>query len=469
MFNIAKQRNLLHWFKHKSINAEKLNKYLELKPDTERNIGTLPYDWIKSFEDLERPKITQMVQDTFCRFSKETAGAKGETQRFVNPEIFAESQEKLVAALKKILKRDDIAVSYKGSGALKNCHRLDVGGYSYALCGFRDGTAAKKGFEDYFVKAHGRGNEPQNAITAYRQGAHGRFVKPFTVRISGNSDEGGFILSKFVEKQTKAPIGMLQESRGRFINIDKSYDTINNINTDIGGCIVNPRFITNKKVKHNWLYFTKLLDIQTARLSNHRAADVQKYLLEQKHKGIDILAPEFISQIKLPAEEKSIAVKMLRGLKKVRAQKEKLIQNGEFENIKKLLGEDISFVYCGKKKSSEFVKDVVQKFESYPQLYAEELGVSPEPVLKNWASLYREYGSTADVNIKQLFSKEDVLEFLNENYENLRLNDSLIVKLKLDFKLSKQIAQLEKNYKQSDIGKAETGWDSFYEFMKREK
>lgn len=470
MFSIAKQKNLYHWFQNKSISAQKLNKYLQNFPETDRNIGELPFDWIKSFPKNERAKITRLVQDTFVSFSKETAGirsAKGENPRFVNPERFETAQKRLVSVLKNILKRDDIAVSYNGSGALKNCHRLDVGNYSYALCSFRDKTAAKKGFEDYFVRAHGRGNEPQNAITAYKRGSHGRFVKAFSVRVSDCNDEGGFILSKFVDKQTKAPIGKLQESRGKFINLDQSSDTINNINTDIGGCLPNPRYIANKTAKHKLLYFAKLLDIQIARLSSHKAVGVQKYLLQQKQNCIDIFAPDFVNHMKLSPEEKKIAVKMLRGLKKIRAQKEKLVNSGEFEKIKKFLEDDISFVFSDKKKSNEFLQDVITKFETYPQLYARELGIAPETVLKNWASLYREYGTKADMNIKNFFSREEVIDFLEKNYQNIRLNDSLVIKLKSDFKLSKEISALEKSYKQSDIGKAETGWESFYAFMKR--
>lgn len=129
MFAIAKQRNLLHWFKKRSVSAENLNKYLKLKPDADRNIGSLPYDWIKAFDESERPKITRLVQDTFCSFSKETAGAKGKNLRYISPELFLQAHEKLAAALKNILKREDISVSYQGSGALKNCHRLDIGDF----------------------------------------------------------------------------------------------------------------------------------------------------------------------------------------------------------------------------------------------------------------------------------------------------------------------------------------------------
>ncbi|HIU92956.1 MAG TPA: hypothetical protein IAD26_07475 [Candidatus Limenecus avicola] len=471
MFVIAKQKNLLHLFKKKSISAEKLDNYLQQFPKTGRNIGALPYDWIKSVNPENRALVTKQVQDTFTSFSRETAPTKGKSKIFgwedVDPELFAAAHKKLVDSLKRILKRDDISVSYAGSGAVKNCHRLDVGDYSYALSAFRDENAAKKGFEDYYLRAHGRGNEPQNALTAYRQGSHGRFAKPFTVRISAQNDDGGYILSKFIDTQKKAPIGKIQESRGRFINVDRSEDTINNIHTDIGGCLWNPRFIKKKKYKNAWEYFARMLDLHSARLEKPRAIDVQAYLLEQKRKGVDILSPDFVNHMQLKKPDKAIAIKFLNSLRKVNLQKEKLLLSGDFKMIKKLLSEDASFVYSSHKSSSEEVIDVVRKFETYPALLAEELGISPVPVLENWAELYKKYGSSCDINLKNNYTKKDILEFVEKNYINIRNDESLMAKLKFELKLGKELAKLEKDYAQSDLGKAETGWDAFYDFMNR--
>ena len=72
MFVIAKQKNLLHLFKKKSISAEKLDNYLQQFPKTGRNIGALPYDWIKSVNPENRALVTKQVQDTFTSFSRET-------------------------------------------------------------------------------------------------------------------------------------------------------------------------------------------------------------------------------------------------------------------------------------------------------------------------------------------------------------------------------------------------------------
>lgn len=473
MFSIAKQRNLLHWFKHKSIGAEKLNKYLELFPETNRNVGALPYDWVKDFPPERRAKITELVQDSFSSFSKETAHVAGKSPslgwRLVNPNEFKEAQKMLVEKLKKILNREDIKIAHAGTGALKNSHRLDVGEYSYALSGFRAPSVAKKGFGNYFTKAHGRGNEPSNFITAYNKGAHGRFVKPFTVKVSDTKDEGGYVLSKFVDKQKKVPIGEIQESRGYFLNLDRSDDTINNINTDIGGCVANARHIKNKGVKNSWHYFAKMFDINSARLKTPKAQMVQKRLLEDKLKGMDILAPDYINQSGLKGEDKDIAVKLLRSLRKTRIQKEKLIKESQFEKVKKLIEEDLSFVYSGKKDVKEEISNFVQKFETYPRLLADELGVSPAPVIENWASLYQKYGTTCDISLKHCFSKKDIIELLDKQYINWRNNDALIAKLKSDFKLGKEINALEKQYKQSDLGKSEVSWDAFEAFMNRGK
>lgn len=210
-----------------------------------------------------------------------------------------------------------------------------------------------------------------------------------------------------------------------------------------------------------------MLDLHSARLGKPRAIDVQAYLLEQKRKGVDILAPDFVNHMQLKKSDKAIAIKFLNSLRKVNLQKEKLLLSGDFKMIKKLLSEDASFVYSSHKSSSEEVIDVVRKFETYPSLLAEELGISPVPVLENWAELYKKYGSSCDINLKNNYTKKDILEFVEKNYINIRNYQSLMAKLKFELKLGKELAKLEKDYAQSDLGKAETGWDAFYDFMNR--
>lgn len=471
MFSINRHRNLLHWFKKKSISAEKLNKYLELAPQTDRNLGALPYDWIKSFEPSERPKVTQLVQDTFVSFANKTAKADGLSRisgwSYVNPDDFKNAYSVLVQNLQKILKRNDIKVCYAGSGALKNCHKLQVGEYSYALSGFRDPNVTKLGFEDYFKKAQGRGYEPQNAITAYRKGAHGRFTKPFSVKISSKEENnGGYILSKFVDKQAKAPLGAMQESRGYFLNLDRADDTINNINTDIGGCVANRRHIFDKHLRHDWDYFAKMFDINSARLTNIDDRKVHAYLLKQREKGVDILAADYINQLPFTGNEKDCALKFLRSLRKVRVQKEVLIKNNRFDKVKALLEDDFEHVY--KYNSGVDEINFLQKLNTFPKLYADELGLSCETVLENRIDMFMEFGLD-NISFKKYYSKEEILKLLNKKYDIYRNDDNLINRLVREYKIEKEVEKLEKNYKQSDIGKAETGWDSFYEFMNREK
>ena len=159
-----------------------------------------------------------------------------------------------------------------------------------------------------------------------------------------------------------------------------------------------------------------MLDLHSARLEKPRAIDVQAYLLEQKRKGVDILSPDFVNHMQLKKPDKAIAIKFLNSLRKVNLQKEKLLLSGDFKMIKKLLSEDASFVYSSHKSSSEEVIDVVRKFETYPALLAEELGISPVPVLENWAELYKKYGSSCDINLKNNYTKKDILEFVEKNY-----------------------------------------------------
>lgn len=468
MFSINRQRNLLHWFKKKSISAEKLNKYLELNPQTDRNLGALPYDWLKSFEPQQRAQITRQVQDTFVSFADETANAQGISRitgwSYVNPDDFKNAYSILVQNLQKILRRNDIKIRYAGSGALKNCHKLQVGEYSYALSAFRDPNVTKLGFGDYFKRGQGRGYEPQNAVTAYRKGAHGRFTKPFSVKISSKEeDNGGYILSKFVDKQAKAPLGAMQESRGYFLNLDRADDTINNINTDIGGCVVNRRHILDKHLRHDWDYFAKMFDINSARLTNIDDRKVHSYLVQQRNKGVDLLAEDYVNQLPFSGNEKDCALKFLRSLRKVHSLKEKLIKEERFDLVKSLLEEDFEHVY--KYVKGMCVTESLKKLNTFPKLFADELGLSYETVLENRINMFMEFGLD-DISFKKYHSKEEILKLLNKNYDIYRNDDCLINKLVREYKIEKEVEKFEKSYLQSDLGKAETGWESFYAYMK---
>lgn len=475
MINPVKHKNLLHWFKRESVSAEKINKYLKAYPQTERTVGALPYDWIKSFPENERSKVTQLVQDTFTSFAKDTGAVRGISRvsgwSRVDVQKFASGYEILVNNLKKILKRDDIVINHAGSGALKNCHRLDVGEYSYALSGFRAPNATKEGFEGYFKTGHGRGYEPQNAVTAYKKGAHGRWAKPFMIRLSDKEDEGGFILSKFIDKRKKAPFGFLQKLGDYFVNLDEADDVINNINTDIGGCIVNKNFLKDSTIRYMRNYFAKMLDNNTVWTQKLYSDEVQVFLIEQKQKGVDILSDNFIKNLPFSGSEKKNALTVLKSLKKLRKQKDELIirNQNKFDEIKELLQKDLNTTY-NFERHKENAAEFIRKAMYFPQLAADEIGLSNNVLLDSWLNLYHEYGKVVDLkSLKKNFTQKDILKFLDEHYVNIRYSDDLVNKFAKTFGIENEIKILEENFQKSAAGKQEEGWDSFLEFMNRSR
>lgn len=439
-----KHKTLFHWFKRESVGAISLNKYLQAYPQTNRNLGTLPYDWLKSFPTNERKNVTIQVQDLFASFSKDTSNIAGYGQysgwSFVDCQQFEQGYKNLVRSLKEILKRKDIKIKYAGSGALKNCHRLDIGKYSYALSSFRDETAAKIGFGGYYKPCHGRGYEPQNALTAYKRASQGRWTKPFMIRISDSQDKGGYILSKFVDKQQKTKFGIFQKKCDYFINADESDDIINNINTDIGGCFVNESYIKDSVVRHAKKYFAKMLDNNIELCEQLYATKVQKYLLEQKQQGLDILSPEYmdILKTKLNSQELSLAIKQIKSLRKIRIQKEKLqkLDANKFEKVKSLLEKDIKSVYIFDRYRDR-TEDFIRRLKTYPVLVADELGLSHFPVLDGWMTIFQEYGRCIDFScMKDKFTSSDISKFIKANYEDFKMDKNLLERLKESFQIT---------------------------------
>lgn len=445
-------KKLLHRFRRESIDAVEMNKYLQAHPETNRNIGSLPYDWLKSFSVNERKNVTQQVQDVLTSFSAKTADVPGHGRRsgysFVDAQHFSNEYTKLVESLKQILKRDDIKIKHAGSGAVKNCHRLDVGEYSYALSSFRAPCAAKEGFGEYYKSGHGRGYEPQNAFTAYKNASHGRWAKPFMVRVSDTEDEGGYILSKFVDKGAKAPFGFIQKACDAFINLDESGNLINNINIDIGGCLVNKNHIRDSFLRYWRGYFAQMMDNNAAIMKDFCALKVMKYLLEQKQNGADILAKDYVNTLPEDFDERArgYVVKMIRSMRNVRKQKNELIKSGRFDEIKNILQKDLDNLYLFD-SNKNMIDDFLKILKDFPRLIVEEIGLSSNSSLDGWISMYHECGQFINFAcLENRYTKNDIINFLEKHYENIRIDRNLVEKFRKSFAIEKELDVMENKY-----------------------
>ena len=299
-------RKLLRWFKRENVWARELNQYLIANPQTNRRVGSLPYEWIKNIEPNQRAKVTQEVCDVFERFAIETKDLceddfytiKMTVKKILSlSPIFKELQTKL----RTILQRNDIFVGYLGQGAVKMSSKIDIGGKGYAFSIFKD-QGCRKGFKSYYTKGHGRGYEPQNIFMCYNRGSHGRNARPFMSLVLGENDIGGFTLTKYIDytHPRKGHKTSLQRSREYIFDAD-SHNQIHGVSIEAGGKGYNEDYIADRHEREIWYRFANIISGYTNGLyyTNGVGGDTtQKFLTEAAESGIDICSKEFKSKLR---------------------------------------------------------------------------------------------------------------------------------------------------------------------------
>ena len=299
-------RKLLRWFQRENVWARELNQYLMANPQTNRRVGSLPYEWIKDIEPSRRAQISQEVCDVFERFATQTKDLCEDdlyTTKMTVKKILSLSPifKELQTTLRSILQRKDIFVAYLGQGAVKMSSKIDIGGKGYAFSIFKD-KGCRKGFKSYYTRGHGRGYEPQNVFMCYKRGAHGRSARPFMALISGENDLGGFTLTKYIDyshprKGHKTP---LQRSR-EFIFDSDPHNQIHGVSIEAGGKGYNDNYIRDKHERALWYRFANIISGYNQGMyfvNGVGGATTQKYLLSQAESGIDICSMEFKSKLR---------------------------------------------------------------------------------------------------------------------------------------------------------------------------
>ena len=299
-------RKLLRWFKRENVWARELNQYLMANPQTNRRVGSLPYEWIKDFEPSQRARVTQEICDVFERFAIETKDLCEDdfyTTRMTVKKILGLGPvfKELQSTLRRILQRKDVFVGYLGQGAVKMSSKIDVGGKGYAFSIFKD-KGCRKGFKSYYTPGHGRGYEPQNIFMCYYKGAHGRNARPFMSLISNENDLGGFTLTKYIDythpkKGHKTP---LQRSREYIFDGD-SHNQIHGISIEAGGKSANENHIFDRHDREIWYRFANIISGYTQGMyfiNGVGGVSTQKFLLQQSNLGIDICSKEFKSKLR---------------------------------------------------------------------------------------------------------------------------------------------------------------------------
>lgn len=415
-------KNLLHVFKKKLINAQELNTFLKLNPGTSRRVGSLPVDFFSNIKNNSRSEITQKVGDIFEKFSIDTALVE-ETHDIYLYGI-KNAAENMVSALKSLLNRDDIETNYVDSGSFKNCQRLKVGNFSYALATFKKYPLFD--IRGYFRESHGKGNEPQNIFTSYNRFSQGRVCRPFLANLSAENDEGGFILSKFIDNDhsKKNNLGIFLYNRSYLKNIDSLGNSINGIFIEAGGFIPNKKYIKDPQLRYHWKKFAECLDNNSQLLEKSNANDIQDKLIKAIENTTEADRTQALIDtiFELPKEESKIATKLLKQYFRIKALKTEAQKNGSWNEIQKLLKEDLMDLFPFDEFSFEFneAQNVSEIYKGYPRLLTKELGIDNLPSLKDLLFLLDDHGGFVEFDFTKYYTIKEIKDLFAVDYDTVK-------------------------------------------------
>lgn len=426
--------NLLHVFKRKLVNAHELNSYMMNNPNTSRRVGSLPIDFFKYIPNAKKSDITQQVADVFEAFSIAS-------EEVDEPYSFGVTDvaQKMVESLKKILNRGDIETSYVGSGSFKNCQKIKVGKFSYALSTFKKHPVFDE--RGYFRTSHGKGNEPQAIFTAYKRYSQGRICRPFIVNLSSEKDDGGFILSKFIDANSPGKVeqGFFQTNRKIFKNIDIRGNSVNGIFIEAGGFIPNKKYISDRDVRNILQDFAICFDNNIELLKNPKANELQQVIYENLENRIDIFDQNNFNTLmqSLTKEEGRIARKLLKNMATIKYLKDNT--NPEiYSEIRNLLQKDLAEAFPFDMYSEEFCpeKTHAEIYNGYPLLLAKEMGIDNRPDFEDMCYFLADSLGCVDIDLSKYYSKNEILDFISKNtlrLKNMFIYDFLIENLELYF------------------------------------
>ena len=386
-------KNLYHVIKKQNLTQRALSDYMKEYPNSKRVIGTLPYDWIKDIPKAEIPSMLASVDNAISAFAKMVSairtnengfavrGAKVRLKKF---------QRQLQNDLQKILNREDVSVEYSGSGSFKQCHKVSVGDFKYALSTFfrKDGVLQEEYSEYFNIYKQGKGYEPQNSFTLYKNGGHGRWAKPFIAKIAGEYDLDGFILSKYIDSSRKSKyVPSIFEMRHLKIRNDDfaNRNLVNGVFVDVGGSFFNPEYINNKNLKNIWQGVARRFDETNSLISARKYRWMDEAIVEDITCGIDIFDKDYVLDFNycyiLSKKEKSVFKKIVENLTYANKMVKKAEKDGVKSELVNILNKDMQeeFPY-----TEELWYGLGEKY--YSKAYAKVLGVSNKSSPKEFIS-----------------------------------------------------------------------------------
>lgn len=425
-------KKFLHVAKRKLVNAQELNSYLKAEKQTNQAIGTLPFDFLKHSKKADRGNITQKAIEIFANFAKEATEIEETCATYVYE--ITKPAEKMVNALKKLLKREDINSNYVDSGSFKNCQKLTVGKYSYALSTFKKYPIFNE--RGYFREAHGKGNEAQSIFTAYKRFSQGRVCKPFLANLSAEAQEGGFILSKFIDTlhPLKVERGPFLQNRDALKNIDPLGNTIQGIFIEAGGFIYNKKHIQDPKLRAIWKEFATCIDTNLKLINSEASNKIHDFLLAASDCDLDICDTVILKNLleNKSQDKQKMAKKIVKNIERARLLKNNAIKNGTFEEIKKILKEDLCELFPFEEYSPEFhdKAELIDIYKNYPRLIAKELEINNIPPLKSMLKLMEDHFCMIDIDLSSYYTLKDAMEVFTKNYNEVKDWESLKIMAK---------------------------------------
>ena len=427
-------KNLYHVVKKRNLNQNELSSYLITHPEFNRLIGALPYDWLKAASGNDRKILSDNIAAAFSEFAQAICDIhtrrtfeviRGATLRF------KKFQRILEQKLKEILQREDIEVNYTGSGSFKHCHKIKVGDYDYALSTFinNEGWVSEK-YSNYFNECfQGKGYEPQNIFTSYKNGEHGRWAKPFFSRVAGLDDTDGFILSKFITKSRteKSSQGIFERKHLRVKNYDYARrNTIRGVSVDAGGSVINDNFIENSELRNHWLGLARVFDNMNEIVENYKYRRLDNLIANDIKNNIDVFNKNYLKRYVLSPSQKRIMSIILRNLKSVRKLKNNAEQKGVLDDVKNILNKDLQEEYPYYKE----LWDEQDKY--YSKSFAVLLGISNKVEFKE---LLLKYEYLPFFELKKDYSQSEIIEGMIQSWQHISKKRNLLKRLCKDFSI----------------------------------
>ena len=359
-----KSKHILHVAKRRVITAGEMAQQHKQHPETIGFIGALPPKIIKNIPQSNRGNVTKQADAIFSNFAKSAAYIRvtSDAHYAYYNESFKRHFPSIICGLKETLNRNDIAISYIGSGAFKHCFLLSFGqdiDNKYVLQTFQNVVNFDP---EYFP--HGILWEPQLYFTTYKKYSHGRVAKPFIARPSTTEIlSNGYILIKYIDpKHTyKTKLGHFATRRTQMTNTDTfgKDNTIHGITVDVGGFIENPEHISAQKTRYHWNEIAQVLDkINFSKDTTEVFGTLEKIYQEYGKTFFDTTKwPEFIKSFK--ENERATAKKILKSLLHLRNKCEKLHFNNDWEAVQKYILSDLKHICSYDYKNPEFKSEII--------------------------------------------------------------------------------------------------------------